>query len=182
MITLTGVSDEGPVWSSRDFVHHYYHGNGLGVTIRETGHLADIVTQYMNIVQESLQNGIAGQARRNPDGRFDSDFYNSYYMTSIVFSIGDTVIGGKFSGLSSETNGILTIAGKIEFYLRDVFIDPLDVGVEVIDIRETIIENILRPILDDARRRHGLPPTGIPLPGLYTGEPYPVTDSWAGHF
>lgn len=42
-ISLSGVSDSGSAWSSRDFVRHYYRGRGRGVTVRETGHLGSIV-------------------------------------------------------------------------------------------------------------------------------------------
>ncbi|MFK5978216.1 MAG: hypothetical protein QM488_04955 [Rhizobiaceae bacterium] len=76
-------------------------------------------------------------------------------MTDIVFSIGDTVIEGKFSGSNNYTQGFLEITGNIEFELKDEFKDPTDVEerrkqlVEIID--EIIAEAINNgtTILDD---------------------------------
>ena len=64
------------------------------------------------------------------------------------------MIGGEFSGSVLEQNGILTIEGSFDFYLRDEFADPADIGVEVVDPGETIFENIHRPLdntLEDAQ-------------------------------
>ena len=103
-------------------------------------------------------------------------------MTGIAFSIGDTTIGGNFSGRATLVAGLLTISGAIEFYLSDEFIDPLDVGVEAIDLGETIFENLIRPLEDHGRGRLGLPPTGPQRLGIHTGEPYVITDEWSGYF
>lgn len=101
-------------------------------------------------------------------------------MTGVVFSIGDTVIGGEFSGSVLEQNGILTIEGSFDFYLRDEFADPADIGVEVVDPGETIFENIHRPLDNYLRGRTGLPPRGPQRLGIHTGEPYSISDDWSG--
>lgn len=181
-ITLSGISDSSAAWGSRDFVRHYYRGHGRPVTVRETGNLRSIVDQYMNTVRRSLQENIAERARQASNGLFADQFQNSYGMTSIVFSIGDTVIGGGFSGRAAEMAGLLTISGELEFYLRDKFVDPLDIGVEAIDLGETIYENLLRPLEDHGRGRLGLPPSGQQRLGIHTGEPYAITDAWSGRF
>ena len=116
-------------------------------------------------------------------------------MTGIAFSIGDTTIGGSFRGLSHENLGILSISGKIEFYLRDEFADPLDIGevqrrinrdaaqdVEEIDLGETIFENTHRPLDNYLRGRVGLAPSGTERLGIHTGDPYTITDAWSGSF
>lgn len=177
-ISLSGVSDGGAAWSSRDFVRHYYRGRGRGVTVRETGHLSKIVERYIDEVRERLRNMIARKARENPNGTFDDVFYNTYKMTGVVFSIGDTTIGGRLEGRSSEASGVLTLSGTFDFYLRDAFADPLDIGVEVIDPGETIFENIHRPLDDYLRGRT----SGSWQPGIHAGEPYPITDEWSGRF
>jgi len=130
-ISLQGVSGGGAAWSSRDFVNHYYRGNGRGVTVRETGHLSAIVDEYMTQVEKRLKDQISGEAREKRDGSFSDTFYNTYGMTGMVFSIGDTVIGGKFSGTVEEQYGVLAVEASFEFYLRDEFADPLDIGLEV---------------------------------------------------
>ncbi len=131
-IEVADVADSGNAWSSQDFVDHYYNGGGRGVTIRETGHLSSIVAQYMNAsVIKNLQDNIAQKARGNPNGTFSDDFYNTYDMTGIVFSIGDTTIGGRFTGTCVSEFGILTVSGQFEFYLNDEFADPIDLGIEL---------------------------------------------------
>ncbi len=101
-------------------------------------------------------------------------------MTGVVFSIGDTVIGGEFSGNVEEHHGVLTIEGSFDFYLRDEFADPADIGIEVIDLGETIFENIHRPLDNYLRGRTSLPPRGPQRLGVQTGEPYSITDDWSG--
>lgn len=179
-ISLQGVSGGGAVWSSRDFVNHYYRGNGRGVTVRETGHLSAIVDEYMALVDKKLKDQVAREAREKRDGSFSNTFYNTYGMTGVVFSIGDTVIGGEFSGNVEEHHGVLTIEGSFDFYLRDEFADPADIGIEVIDLGETIFENIHRPLDNYLRGRTSLPPRGPQRLGVQTGEPYSITDDWSG--
>ena len=129
-ITLSGVSDTGSPWSNLDFINHYFSGGGLGVTVRETGHLSSVVAEYRKIVIDDptrLQKQIALEARTNKNGSFSDTFDGTYNMTSIVFSIGHTVIRGRYNGKSSEKNGVLSISGTINFYLEDKFEDPLDI-------------------------------------------------------
>lgn len=179
-IALQGVSGSGAAWSSRDSVNHYYRGNGRGVTVRETGHLSAIISQYMAEVETRLKNQIARRARSERNGTFSETFYRPYDMTGVVFSIGDTVIGGTFSGNVKERHGVLTVEGSFDFYLRDEFADPADIGVEVIDLGETIFENIHRPLENYLRGRTGLPPRGPQRLGIQTGEPYSITEDWSG--
>lgn len=132
----------------------------------------------MEMVEERIKRQIVAKARQNPNGSFSDDFIRSYDMTGIVFSIGDTTIGGRFSGSATEESGVLTISGTLEFHLRDKFADPLDIGVEAIDLGETIFENIHRP-LDDYLRGRTSRPQRL---GIHTGEPYAITDKWSGRF
>ena len=179
-ISLQGVSGGGGAWSSRDFVNHYYRGNGRVVTVRETGHLSAIVNQYMAEGESKLKDQVARQARKKRDGSFTDTFYNTYGMAGVVFSIGDTVIGGEFSGNVEEQHGVLSVEGSFDFYLKDEFADPADIGIEVIDPGETIFENIHRPLENYLRGRTGLPPRGPQRLGIQTGEPYSITDDWSG--
>ncbi len=179
-IALQNVSGGRAAWSSRDFVRHYYRGNGRGITVRETGHLSAIVDQYMAEVGDHLKAQAARQARNERNGTFRYTFVRAYNMTGVVFSIGDTVIGGEFSGNVKEDNGTLSLEGSFEFYLRDEFADPADVGVEVVDPGETIFDNIHRPLDNYLRGRTGLSPRGPQRLGLRTGKPYSITDDWSG--
>ncbi len=120
------------------------------------------------------------EARNKRNGGFIYPFGKSYGMTGIAFRIGDTVIGGTFTGTVNKENGILIIQGTFDFYLTDEFADPIDLGIEVVDLGETIFENIHRPIDDYVRGRVGLPSTGPRRLGVHTGEPYSITDAWSG--
>lgn len=182
-IDLNNVSNSGSAWSSLNFVRHYYRGSGRGVTVRQTGHLTAIVEQYMSEAEERLKQQIAKEARDKRNGSFIYPFGRPYNMTGVVFSIGDTVIGGVFKGFAQENNGILEIEGEFEFYLRDEFADPADIGVEIVDptkLGEMIYENIHRPLDNYLRGRTGLPASGPEQLGVITGEPYPITDKWSG--
>ena len=142
--------------------------------------LGAIVNQYMALVDKKLKDQVARVAREKRDGSFSDTSYNTYGMTGVVFSIGDTVIGGEFTGSVEEQHGVLNIQSSFNFYLRDEFADPADIGVEVIDPRETIFENIHRPQDNYLRGRTGLPPRGPQRLGVQTGEPYSITDDWSG--
>ena len=178
VLTLDDVDDEGAAWTSRDFVRHYYRGRGRAVTLRQTGHLRKVVNAYMAEVEERLKRQIARAARQIGEGRFSDDFRRSYDMTRLVFSLGDTTIGGQVMGMVRRQGGALDIAGDIAFRLDDAFVDPLDIGVEAIDLGETLWENVHRP-LDDYLRGRPHDPSRL---GVQTGEPYDITDAWSGRF
>ena len=128
-ITFSGVSDAGAPWSTWDFVQHYLFGEGRDVRVRDTGHLRAIVAEYQSIVvadHRRLPSQIASAARRNIGGSFSDEFHKPYPMTSVVFSIGSTVIGGVARGRSSMKHGILTMSGTFAFYLEDAFRDAAD--------------------------------------------------------
>ncbi len=81
-----------------------------------------------------------------------------------------------------EELSVIAISGEFAFYLQDEFIDPLDIGVEVINPGETVYGNLLQPLDDLGRGQLGLPPTGPQRFGIQTGEPYAITDQWSGRF
>lgn len=194
-ITLDDISDREPAWDWRDFVRHYFNGQGREVTVRETGNLKNVIARYLDLPEDRLKNQVANKARENPEGIFVDNFNNTYNLTGVVFSIGDTTIGGSFSGRASTVAGAIALAGEFEFYLHDKFADPADIGeterrigivdaddVEIIDIPETIYENVLRPLDDHGRYQLGLPATGPRRFGIETGEPFLITDRWSGRF
>ena len=52
-------------------------------------------------------------------------------MQHIVFSLGDTTIGGIFRGQNESNKGVLRIRGDLSFFLYDEFADPIDIGIEL---------------------------------------------------
>ena len=130
-ITFNNVSDAGKKWLSRDFVKHYFFGNGETITVRQTGHLRAVLAEYRRIVIDDpkrLPGQIADLARNNTGQPFADNFGRSYSMKEVVFSLGSTTITGDFYGKNDLINGMLQMRGTLVFRLRDVFRDPLDIG------------------------------------------------------
>jgi len=130
-ITLKGVSDSGPEWTWQDFRDHYFNGNGRGVTLRQIGHLVKVVDAYMKDAGERIKGQVADAARKNTNQSFIYNFHNTYDMTLLVFSLGDTTIGAGFYGTSILKNDILYIDGTLAFFQRDEYADPTDFGIEL---------------------------------------------------
>lgn len=169
-------------WSNSDFVNHYFNGGGRGVTLTQIGHSQKIISAFIDRRGEALKGQIASAARSARGGSASYRFENAYDMTGIVFSIGDTTIGGSFSGQSVEQNGIIELSGNLDLYLKDEFTDPLDVGVEVDDYRpgSILYDNIHKPLNDYLRGRTGLPTGGPQRLGIRDGKPYAITGTWSG--
>jgi len=159
-IGMSGISDQGPGWGHEDFIWHYFFGGGRSVTVRDTGYLNAVVAQYMDEVGKRLRDQIADAARKGDAGAFTSSFERPYDMGSVAFSFGSSVIGGVASGRASQQDGVLTLAGDIDFYFRDEFADPANIGGW---LREEGLESA--------------PNFEIPF-----GTPYPITDEWSGRF
>ena len=169
-------------WSSSDFVNHYFNGLGRGVTLSEIGHSRKIIEAFIVLRGEAIKQQIARAARDSRSGSVSYNFENTYNMTGVVFSTGNTTIGGSFSGRSSEKNGILSIEGSLDFYLHDEFADPLDIGVEVDDYSpgSILYDNIHKPLDDYLRGRGGLPSSGRQRLGVRESVPYSITGQWSG--
>jgi len=126
-----GVSGWWPGWHNIDFINHYYFGRGRAVRLRNTGHLERIVDEYWQRRGNALFGQIADEARKNQGGPFRHTFSRSYSMTNIVFSLGSSTIGGDASGVSEwRSDSHLNVSGQCNFFLRDEFADPLDLGIE----------------------------------------------------
>ena len=130
-ISLQGVSDTGPEWTRFDYSHHYYFGGGKPLTLRETGNLVKVVAEYRRSVIDDpkrLPGQIADAAREDVTGFSPHDFDNTYPMRHVVYSLGDTTIGGIFSGRAKQVENALYISGSIKFFHEDEFRDPLNIG------------------------------------------------------
>lgn len=130
-LNLKNVHDTGPAWTDNDFFHHYMNGGGKSIDLRETGHLVRIVNRYMVLASESLKIQIANEARLDVGSYFNYTFVSVYPMKSELFSLGDTTIGGLFYGTSHSMGAAIEIEGDMNFFLRDKFEDPLDIGLEL---------------------------------------------------
>ncbi|MEJ8573108.1 hypothetical protein [Microbaculum marinum] len=81
-------------------------------------------------------------------------------MTDVVFSLGNTTIGGVFHGSSEDAGSALAISGRIIFNLSDEFTDP-------VDIREKLKEEGLGELTDYQGN-------------IWSGNPYAIVDEWLG--
>ena len=173
VISLSGISDHRAPWRNQDYVDHYFLGNGQGVTLSQIGQLRNISEAFDTLRGEAVKQQLAGEARKIRNGAVTYRFENTYDLTSVSFSIGDTVIGGKFSGHCQEQNGALVLNGSLDFYLRDEFADPLDVGIEVFDIPE-MVEDYFSDLTD--QRLQGM--LRQRKERVRYGTPYSITGKW----
>ena len=180
-ISIDGL-DTTSGWSSTDFVNHYFNGNRRSLTLTQIGHSQTIISAFIDRRGEALKGQLASAARSSRSGSVFYNFKNTYDMTDIVFSIGDTTIGGSFSGQSVKQNGIIELSGSLELYLSDEFADPLDVGVDVDDYRpgSILYDNTHQPLNDYLRGRAGPPTGGQQRLGVHEGKPYAITGTWSG--
>ena len=163
-IQMQNVSDEGRPWEHRDFIRHYFTGEGRTVTVRQTGHLRPVVAEFKRQagdVPTRLSGQIADKARRNIGGHFDGKFGRPYPMQDIVFSLGETTITGAFYGTCQRKHALLELRGEINYELSDEFRDPM--GIE-----DRVLEQI---------GAVGMFPTELPA-----AEPYRIVDRWTGTF
>lgn len=197
-IQLHDVADTGVPWASRDFVWHYFFGEGATVTVRETGHLEAVVERYRQRILDDparLPSQIATKAREMLNQSFRDTFGRPYDMTDVVFSLGNTTISGTYRGSGQAINGVLYLAGSIDFYLSDSFRDPLNIGSLLKEpyatpsqsiaafeqqLRDYLLGLLRQQVLN--RRMADTLRTKQDLRELPGGTPYAITDTWRGTF
>ncbi len=133
---ITSLASSYGRWSNRDFVRHYYKGDGRPVTLLEIGHLREIAEQYAYDdgpagAFRRLTDQIADEARGSGAGSLSYEFGAAYDFGDVAFSHGDGVVRGTFVGHVDDRGTMLRITGETTFEFSDVFEDPLDVGIEV---------------------------------------------------
>ena len=85
----------------------------------------------MKIVDQDLKGQIANEARGNIGRSFSYPFKNVYDMGFVVYSVGNTTIGGTFFGSCKQIQGALEIVGRFEFFQMDWFADPVGLRKEL---------------------------------------------------
>lgn len=139
-INLHDVSDQGREWSHRDFIWHYFYGNGRFIRVRDIGHLRKIVAEFRRQAIDPpnlLPGQIADAARKTNGADFTDTFDRPYRFRHIVYSFGDSVIKGRFNGRMKNNHGLLELTGQINFELSDIFRDPLQLEEMAERIKET---------------------------------------------
>jgi SPP1 gp7 family putative phage head morphogenesis protein len=131
----TSLASSYDRWTDRDFVSHYYRGNGRATTLLEIGHLREIAEEYAfktgtRGAFRRLSGQIASAARDQGPGAVVYDFDDSYDFRAVQFSHGGGTVRGIFVGVAEDSGDMLAIHGDSTFWFSDVFVDPLRIGVE----------------------------------------------------
>jgi RHS repeat-associated protein len=119
-------------WTTRDFITHFYNGNGAAVTLSQIGYLDGVKDNYFN--QEGVGERLPGQIENEARGKapstgaFSYSFSKSYDFEDVKYELGSGVVGGKYNGnLSGDSTSGYKYSGTANFTYSDSFTDPLDI-------------------------------------------------------
>jgi len=147
---FSGIDPRGLKWGTSDFVKHYYTGGGRGVSLSEIGLLKDFMghpsvlaamNRVLNKGEMELRVKLLEQCNDSCEdatvhAEIDTSDYDDKYNTTLsttLFSIGKGQLFnagyciGYYNCMSQQGRGEC----NINFYIRDRFEDPLDIGIEV---------------------------------------------------
>lgn len=166
---LTSISSSAIRWSDLDFTNPYRSGNGVGVTLRGTGWLGDIIKHYGETlgVYDRVNQQIVDAAIAAGPGVLTYDFYNTYKFGSILFILGESTVSGVFDGMPRREKQYLVIDGTISYEFTDEYKDPLSF-VENLEQIPGFSREEAEEMVGDA--------------GDFAGTVYPITDSWQTKF
>ncbi len=125
--TIVGSLESGrPRWENLDFVRHFYFDGGRTVTLREIGHLREVVEHYAYRLGafRRLSNEIAEFARESGEGAILDDFGQPYEFGQVEHAHGRSVVSGFYRGRRTDRGTMMATACTIEFVFSDVFTDP----------------------------------------------------------
>lgn len=153
-------------WIDEDFINHWKHGKGQEVTLPNIGWLVEIIEHAKKIMFHKVEKQIADKARQVKTGSFTDTWERSYNFQDIVFSIGDAVIRGRFTGTVKKDKNILHVEAIAYYLLDDEFADPSSVRQNLLGSSDPDI--LWDNMIGDAT--------------LYITEagntPYPITGTW----
>jgi SPP1 gp7 family putative phage head morphogenesis protein len=134
-------------WQASDFVSHA-RGPANNVTLQEIGQLHDIMNHYAYTlgIYQRVNSGIVKAAKKVRNGSVNWTFENSYDFEAVSYPHGDSTVGGEFTGVVTTRAKIIKVDGKVNYYFKDVFTDP-------IDLREIINGSSDPSVVSEAWRR-----------------------------
>lgn len=121
------TTDSDKKWTWVDFVHHFYSGNGQAVDLSQIGLLKDTVSHAEMTVFRRVEDQIERLAQSVVDGDFRDTFSRSYDFGSVSFSLGNSTINGRISGVTIKDEKILIVEANVEYLFFDQFTDPLSI-------------------------------------------------------
>lgn len=120
-------------WDDLEFVKHFYFGGGTSISLSATGlssKIRDAAKELAIVRAGGFIDQIRLKSQQVIEGKFELSFQNSYDFESVVYSIGNAVLHGKFVGridMSGTVDPSPEYEGKIILEFRDKFADPIDV-------------------------------------------------------
>lgn len=144
-VVISSLEQSKYKWVDEDFINHWKTGLGRGVTLAEIGWLADIVSHAKRIMFHKVEQQIADKAREIEKGTFSDTWERSYNFQEVVYSIGDAVIRGRFTGKANKNEKIIHINAKAYYLLDDAFTDALSIRENILGSSDADIlwDNIL---------------------------------------
>lgn len=124
---VSGMQDSPDKWGNIDFTRHFYSGNGIAVTLGETGNFTGVLNFYFYTLGKynDVNAQIVDAARNHSLGAFSYDFKKSYPdFGNYLFVFGGGTVSGVFTGTVRHENGMMHIHGIIEYRYSDTFTDP----------------------------------------------------------
>ncbi|MGH1455832.1 MAG: peptidoglycan-binding protein [Alphaproteobacteria bacterium] len=165
-IIISSMTQKPYKWTDEDFKLHFWNGKGRAVTLAQIGWKVDVIEHAQKIMFDRVVNQVEDIARRVKSGVFTDTWERPYEFKDIVFSLGKSVIRGRFTGAVIEEKGRLKVFAKAYYLLDDEFTDPLG-------IRQTIFGTSKRDILPD-----NMLGDAITFASEGTGQSYPITEIW----
>lgn len=162
------INDSSRRWIDDTFISHFYLGGGETVFLSQAGHLQGIINYYFYKLGKynDVNDQIASEARKHSDGSFEYQFENSYSFGDYLFSFGNGVVRGKFSGNVTYIKDMMYIKGEVLYDYDDLFTDP-------ISLRDRLTNGTSKPEASN--------PTWVAISdGL--GSHYKILGSWRTEF
>lgn len=122
---ITPPLDQPLEWDDYNFLSYFIYGNGVALTLSETGHLAGVIDYYFYTLgkYDRINAQIIDEARNHSSGGFEYFFYGAADFEPYLFSIGDATVAGLFSGTVLYQDGTMYIQGNIHYKFFDTYTD-----------------------------------------------------------
>jgi hypothetical protein len=166
-IVISSLTESSYKWTDEDFKNHFWNGNGQGVTLSEIGWQLEIISHTKKIMFDKVEKQIADKAKEVQSGKFSDTWERSYDFEDVVFSIGNSVIRGRFNGTVNKDGDILHIEATAYYLLDDEFTDPWS-------IRQVILGRSDSNIL----WKNPIGKSTLVATDLLIGKRYSITGAW----